>query len=166
MSDSWPPPQGQPEWPPPQASVPPAQPFVPPAQPFVPPEWPPPSAAASAWPPPQQPAAPGAWPPPQNGAPPTYWAPPRTTDDAVVEWLVPINRSGLAVAAGYVALLSFPVLFAAPVGVLLGFLALNDLKRNPHRRGRGRAWFAIVYGGLGTVALLLVLYMRLAVAVD
>ena len=144
MSDSWPPPQGQPEWPPPQASVPPAQPFVPPAQPFVPPEWP----------------------PPQNGAPPTYWAPPRTTDDAVVEWLVPINRSGLAVAAGYVALLSFPVLFAAPVGVLLGFLALNDLKRNPHRRGRGRAWFAIVYGGLGTVALLLVLYMRLAVAVD
>jgi hypothetical protein len=125
--------------------------------------WPPPEGGSSTppnWGPPQgqpgpnwqqQPPAYG-W-PPQNG----YGMPHKTVDDKLLEWTVPINRSGLAVGAGYAALLSFPILIAAPIGVLLGTLALRDLAHNPHKLGKGRAWFAIIYGGLGTVVLLCVL---------
>jgi hypothetical protein len=76
---------------------------------------------------------------------------PKTKDEKALEWLIPINRSGLAIAAGYVALFTIPFFFVGLVAVLLGILALNDLKKNPTRSGKGRAWFAIIYGGIGTL---------------
>jgi hypothetical protein len=116
--------------------------------------WPPPSADPSPpnWAPPQGAPAANPWQQQGYGQQPAYGQQP---DDRAMEWVLPINRSGLAIAAGYVALCSFPVLIAGPIGVLLGVLALGDLRRNPYKRGKGRAWFAIVYGGLGTLALLL-----------
>lgn len=103
------------------------------------------------WPPPQgQPS----WPPPQNVAPQ------KTVEHRLVEWSIPINRSGLAIAAGYVALFTLPVLFVAPVAVLLGVLAMADLSSHPEKLGKGRAWFAIIYGGLGTVALIILVGAR------
>lgn len=138
---NWPPPSGEPvpEWGPPQGS--PSPNGQPPSQ---------------GWPAPQQQPQ-QSWQPQQ---PPQYWQQQpygqqtKTAGDRALEWTVPINRSGLAIAAGYVALLSFPILIAAPIGVLLGVLALRDITANPGRLGKGRAWFAIVYGGLGTIALL------------
>ena len=95
------------------------------------------------------------WPPPQTDPQPTQGAHvQKTAGDRVLEWSVPINRSGLAVAAGYVALFTIPLLFVGPIAVLLGILALGDIRRNPEKLGRGRAWFAIIYGGIGTIALL------------
>jgi len=122
--------------------------------------WPPPEAHPAPqqqWLPPQGPPSPNPW-DGQHGVPAWNAQPPtKTAGDRALEWTIPINRSGLAVAAGYVALLSFPILVAGPVGVLLGVLALRDLRRNPERLGRGRAWFAIVYGGLGTALLVYLL---------
>lgn len=61
-----------------------------------------------------------------------------------VKYLVPIGRSGLAIAAGYVALLGTLVI-PAPLGIILGILALRDIKKHPEKLGKARAWFAIIY---------------------
>lgn len=65
-----------------------------------------------------------------------------------LEILVPINRSGWSIAAGYVALFNIPFLITAPFALILGIVGLIDIKKNPSRAGRGRCWFAIIYSGL------------------
>ena len=70
--------------------------------------------------------------------------------DDGLQYVIPINTSGLAIAAGYVGLISVLCL-PAPFALLLGILALRHLKKNPKMHGKGRAIFAIVMGGLFTV---------------
>jgi len=80
--------------------------------------------------------------------------PPAHVTDPTLRWVVPIGRSGLAVAAGYLGL--FAVLFIpAPLALGFGIWALVDIRRNPTKLGRGRAIFAIVMGGLFTILLAL-----------
>ena len=66
------------------------------------------------------------------------------------QYVIPINTSGLAIAAGYVGLISV-LCFPAPFALLLGILALVQLRKNPKLHGKGRAIFAIVMGGLFTI---------------
>lgn len=80
-------------------------------------------------------------------------SPQKSSDDKVLEWVIPINRSGWAIAAGYVALFSFPILVVAPIALVLGIVGLIDANKK-QIRGKGRATFAIVYGGLMTIALI------------
>jgi len=76
------------------------------------------------------------------------------TNDAELRHLVPVGRSGLAIAAGYLAL--FSVLFIpAPFALIFGILALNDIKKHPDKMGKGRAWFGIIMGGIFSFGLLL-----------
>lgn len=71
-------------------------------------------------------------------------------DDPAMGLVLPVNTSALAIAAGYMGL--FAVLCApAPVALILGILALRQLRRNPKQRGRGRAIFGIVMGTLFTL---------------
>jgi hypothetical protein len=51
--------------------------------------------------------------------------------------LLPVNRSGWAIAAGYLGLFSF-VPFVCYVGLLVSSLAARDLKRHPDKLGWGR----------------------------
>jgi uncharacterized protein DUF4190 len=88
------------------------------------------------------------------------------TDDTekAVKWLIPIGRSGWAVASGYLGLLScFPFvgLLFGIAAVVTGILAIRRAKKNPKMGGRGRAVFGIVMGiigilfwGIGTIALI------------
>ena len=74
-----------------------------------------------------------------------------TSGDEAVKWLVPIGRSGWAVASGYLGLLAcFPFVgFAFGVlAVITGILALRHAKMNPKMGGRGRAIFGIVAGSI------------------
>jgi len=66
--------------------------------------------------------------------------------------LMPIGRSGLAIAAGYVGLVAIFVFPAAPVAIVLGILAMRDINANPQKHGKGRAIFAIIAGGIVTLA--------------
>lgn len=68
--------------------------------------------------------------------------------DKVTELILPVNRSGYSIAAGYFALVSFPFLIFAPIAFGLGMVALRDIKKHPERAGRGRAWFGVIYGGI------------------
>lgn len=67
--------------------------------------------------------------------------------DAALRVLLPVGRSGYAIAAGYLAL--FSVLFVfAPFALVFGILGVRDIKQNPEKHGLGRAWFGIIMGAL------------------
>jgi hypothetical protein len=63
--------------------------------------------------------------------------------------LLPVGRSGWAIAAGYAGLFAV-LIFPAPIALLLGIIAIIDIKKNPHKHGMGRAIFGVVMGALGT----------------
>ncbi len=71
-----------------------------------------------------------------------------TTAEAM---MIPVGRSGWAIAAGYCGLLGlFPICGIPFVlgGWVTGLVALNHLKTNPKLLGAGRAWFGIISGGV------------------
>lgn len=77
-------------------------------------------------------------------------------EDPAMRMLLPIGRSGWAIAAGYAGLFAVTC-FLAPVALILGLVAIYDLKRHPKSHGWGRAIFGTVMGGLGTLLLIFAL---------
>jgi len=77
---------------------------------------------------------------------------PRMGDDPLLRWVLPVGRSGWAIAAGYLALFSV-LLIPAPFALATGIVAIVVIRRNPSKHGMGRAIFGIVMGALGTVVL-------------
>jgi Domain of unknown function (DUF4190)/zinc-ribbon domain len=73
----------------------------------------------------------------------------RPSDSTLMRMLLPVGRSGWAIAAGYAGLFGVTVVLA-PVALILGVYALVDLRRHPEKHGMGRTIFAIVVGLLGT----------------
>jgi len=82
-------------------------------------------------------------------------APPEESmaDDGAMRILLPVGRSPLALAAGYLGLFSV-LLVPAPLALFCGVAALRHLRRDPKKHGKGRAWFGIVMGALGSVGLI------------
>lgn len=83
-----------------------------------------------------------------------------TDDSQAMRMIIPIDRSGLAVAAGYLGLVSILYVFA-PFALVLGILAIRDIKKHPEKHGMGRAIFAVVMGGIFTVVLLISIVVSL-----
>ena len=98
----------------------------------------------------QQTAAQG---PAQGAAQPR---PKRLGDDAGIRLLLPVGRSGLAIAAGYLGIFSL-IPFFGPIAVLVGILAIRDINAHPDKHGMGRAIFGIIAGGLATLLMLVVI---------
>jgi hypothetical protein len=85
----------------------------------------------------------------------------RDPTEEALSWIVPIRESLWAIAAGYMGLFAcFPMIGILPavLGIVLGIVALRDIKRNPGRRGSFRAWFGIVLGSL-----MLLIWLPLAI---
>ena len=104
---------------------------------------------------------PGATPPAMPGAtPPDLPAGPRPSAQPAVPQaqpphpllalVVPIGRSGWAIAAGYLGLLSM-IPYVGFLAILFGVLAIRDINKNPAKIGLGRAWFGIIAGGLSLI---------------
>jgi hypothetical protein len=78
-------------------------------------------------------------------------------DDAGIRMLLPVGRSGWAIAAGYVGLFSV-LLFPAPLALALGILGVWDIRRScgtsKRKYGLGRAIFGIVMGAIFTPLLI------------
>jgi len=68
---------------------------------------------------------------------------------------VPVGWSGWSVASGYLGLLSL-LGYPAIASLIVGLIALLDLRRHPEKQGRRRAWFGLVMGALGTIAVVLI----------
>lgn len=66
-----------------------------------------------------------------------------------LHWVLPVGRSGMSIAAGYVAIFAMFVWPLGPVALGLGIWALAKARHGGH--GRGRAVFAVVVGALATV---------------
>jgi hypothetical protein len=66
--------------------------------------------------------------------------------------LLPVGRSGWAIAAGYLGLFSLLV-FPAPLALVISIVAIIHLRRNRKLHGMGRAIFGLIMGGLGTALL-------------
>lgn len=75
-----------------------------------------------------------------NNRPPDSWT----------KAMLPIGRSGYAIAAGYLGLLSVLGVFG-PFAILFGVLALYDIGKHPEKCGKGRAIFGIIAGGVFSI---------------
>ena len=75
-------------------------------------------------------------------------------NDPAMRMIIPIDRSGLAIAAGYLGLVSI-IYVLAPFALILGILAIRDIKKHPEKHGMGRAVFAVIMGAIFTVVLLI-----------
>ena len=82
--------------------------------------------------------------------------PPKLGDDAMLRMLLPVGRSWWAIAAGYAGLFAV-ICFPAPIALILGLVAIWDIKSHPEKHGLGRAVFGLVMGILGSVGLIWVL---------
>lgn len=98
---------------------------------------------------------PGLFGPPAS-PPPAVQAAADPGEDPMMRMLLPVGRSPLAIAAGYLGLFSVLGCFA-PFALVVGLLAVQDIRKNPHKHGMGRAVFGIVMGALGTVGLVVML---------
>ena len=76
--------------------------------------------------------------------------------DAAMRILLPVNRSGYSIAAGYLGLISI-LLIPAPFALLFGFLGIRDIKNNDEKHGIGRAIFGIAMGAIFSILLLWVI---------
>jgi hypothetical protein len=75
-----------------------------------------------------------------------YGGPPSDIgQDAGMRWLLPVGRSGWAIAAGYLGLFSVIPIFA-PIALIISIVAIRDIKKHPERHGMGRAIFGLVMG--------------------
>jgi hypothetical protein len=70
--------------------------------------------------------------------------------------LLPVGRSLWAIAAGYFGLFSV-LMFPAPIAVILGIVAIIDIRKHPERHGMGRAIFGLVMGLLFTLPFVIML---------
>ena len=80
--------------------------------------------------------------------------PPSRSPDAVERMLLPVGRSFLAIASGYLGLLAVIPLLGALLGLLAivtGVMAMREIKARPDLSGNGRAIFGIAMGGLSLV---------------
>ena len=80
-------------------------------------------------------------------------------DDVALRAVLPVGRSGWAIAAGYLALFSV-LLVPAPFALAAGLLAMRDIKRHPEKHGMGRAIFGVVMGSLGVLVMIVLFVIR------
>lgn len=86
--------------------------------------------------------------------------PARMEDNAGMRMLLPVGRSGWAIAAGYLGLISL-VVVPAPLALICSIAAIADIRKsksavNP-KYGMGRAIFGLIMGILGTSILVILL---------
>jgi len=79
--------------------------------------------------------------------PPGAWSGPPTPNHDL-DYILPVNRDGFAIAAGYLGLFSLiPNPFTSTLAIACGWIALTRIPTTG-KLGRGRAWFGIILGGL------------------
>ena len=79
--------------------------------------------------------------------------PPGIGDDAGMRMILPVGRSGWAIAAGYCGLLSLACWILGPAAILCGVMAIRDMRIHPERHGMGRVITGFHPGRLGSIIL-------------
>ena len=72
--------------------------------------------------------------------------------------LLPVGRSGWAIAAGYLGLFGL-LIFPAPIALIVSLIAIRDIQKGKKagetKRGMGRAIFGLIVGVLGTALIVI-----------
>jgi Domain of unknown function (DUF4190) len=79
---------------------------------------------------------------------------PKDVPNVIERSLLPVGRPASAIAAGYLGLFGIAPLVGLPFAVLaiiFGIIAIKKISRDPSLCGKGRAWFGIITGSLGTL---------------
>lgn len=84
---------------------------------------------------------------------------PAEKDPGFLKYVVPLRASPWAIIASYLGLVSVLLVFA-PFALLTGILALNQINNSDKYDGKGRAWFGVIMGALGTIGLIVVIAMQ------
>jgi hypothetical protein len=74
--------------------------------------------------------------------------------DAGMRLLIPVGRSGWAIAAGYLGLLSV-LIVPSPLALIFSIIAIRHIRKDQSVHGMGRAIFGLVMGGLGTAVMVI-----------
>lgn len=74
--------------------------------------------------------------------------------DPSMRWVMPVGRSGWAIAAGYLGLFAV-LLLPAPFALAIGIVAIVDIKKHPDKHGMGRAIFGVTMGAIFTTLLMI-----------
>jgi hypothetical protein len=85
-------------------------------------------------------------------------------------YLLPVGRSGWAIAAGYVGLVALFFWFFGPIAIVVSVVAMRHIRRSeaaasdgkPPKLGMGRAWFGLIVGMVSTALLFVVILASLA----
>ncbi len=76
--------------------------------------------------------------------------------DAGMRMILPVGRSGWAIAAGYLGLFAL-IIVPAPLALIVSLVAIFDIRKHRNdpspKHGLGRAIFGLITGLLGTVIL-------------
>ena len=77
--------------------------------------------------------------------------------------LLPVGRSGWAIAAGYLGLFSL-VVVPAPLALVISIIAILHIRKSKSsehpKHGMGRAIFGLIMGIAGTAVILFLLFQR------
>lgn len=79
-------------------------------------------------------------------------------NDSEIKYILPVGRSGWAIAAGYLAFLNILFILSivtAPVTLIFAYLGWRDIKKNPDKLGMGRIYFAVITSVLALLLLFL-----------
>ena len=83
--------------------------------------------------------------------------------NAGMRMILPVGRSGWAIAAGYLGLFGL-VILPAPLALIVSLVAIFDIRKHRHdpnpKHGLGRAIFGLIVGILGTAVLVLIVASR------
>jgi Domain of unknown function (DUF4190) len=90
---------------------------------------------------------------------PLYNLQPTSTSGDEFSLLIPVNVDPISMIAGYLALFGILFVFLGPIVLGMGLVGLRRIRRDSKLRGVGRAWTAIVLGGLETVGFFLILIL-------
>jgi GYF domain 2 len=107
----------------------------------------------------------GKGPPPLPATPIGYATPLPTlsgdplADSAGMRMLLPVGRSGWAIASGYLGLLSV-IPFFGLFAIITGIIAILHMRRDPRLHGMGRAIFGIAAGAIGSAAYIAMIFHR------
>lgn len=83
-------------------------------------------------------------------------------ENAAIRMILPVGRSCLSLIAGYLGLLSL-IPGIGVLSIVVGLLAIRDIKSHPEKHGLGRAWFGVTAGGV-SVLFWLLLFFFVAIA--
>lgn len=86
-------------------------------------------------------------------APPRAPAPTRAGDDPGIRMLLPVGRSGWAIAAGYLGLVAWLIWPLGPFSIIAAELGRRQIAADPHKHGTGRVVLGYVGGVIGTLGI-------------